>query len=777
MNIDDGNNTPKGEAAIVVEKEGFSLIWLVPLLTLLIGIWLAIEFYKDQPVSISVLFPSGDGLDKDKTEVRFKGLKAGIVTDIQYDAIHSGVVVTVDIDHRLKVYLSEGAEFWLVKPEISVNGIKGLDTLIRGNYIGFKPQQGVPKREFIALDKPPPPDEDDPGLRVTLQASELGSLNIGSPVTYKKINVGSVQGYQLNKDGSSVSISLHIEPEYAYLVRKGSRFWNGSGITLTGGLSGFEVKTNSLASIVGGGVSFHTPAFADNSSIEKQQHYELYENFKMANAGIEATVYIETAVGLKAGSTELRYKGFVIGWVHRVDYKDETSTAAVAIYVNPKFEEILVVGSQFWLVKPELSLAGVSGLDTLFGGVYIEVLPGKGKAAREFTALKQPPRLDYSIPGLHVSVLTKELPSISYGSPVFYRKVKVGEVKSYNLLKNGEQIEIHLHIDEKYAHLVKVNSHFWDVGGINVEAGFRGVRVKAQSLISILQGGLAFYTPDIAQDRAKNGQVYRLYKDYDQATKEGVPITIFFKNAEGISEGTEIKYRGIVIGDVKSFEFNSEMNGITANALLTKQGDRFSKSGSHFWLVKPMLGLAKTANLDTLVSGQYIAVNPGLGNTQYQFVALQQEPGKRRDNQGLNIVLTAPTTGSVTKGNLIYYRQFPVGEVIDVDLSELSDHINIYVNIKEKYSPLVRENSVFWNASGIDFNVRLFGGLTVDTDSIESILEGGISFATPDGDALGIAAEQNRVYSLQQKMNREWLEWNPKITLNDAVLNVAKTLE
>jgi len=171
-----------------------------------------------------------------------------------------------------------------------------------------------------------------------------------------------------------------------------------------------------------------------------------------------------------------------------------------------------------------------------------------------------------------------------------------------------------------------------------------------------------------------------------------------------------------------------------------------------------------------LISGQYIAVNPGVGNRQYQFDALESEPGKRQNTEGLNVMLTAAATGSVTKGNLIYYRQFPVGKVIDVELSNQSDLINIYVNIKEKYRLLVRENSVFWNASGIDFNVRLFGGLTVDTGSVESILEGGISFATPDGDALGVEAEQNRVYSLQQKMKREWLEWNPKITLNNTAL-------
>src|SRR5690606_23580541 len=147
------------------------------------------------------------------------------------------------IDPLAEDYLVETAEFWAVKPSISLAGITGLEALVKGNYIAMRPgERGNPaKREFIARAKAPPLDLKSPGLHLVLFGDNLGSLEVGSPILYRQMKVGTVQSFQLARDHRKVVVGVHVEPAYADLVNSSTRFWNASGITLSGGLSGIEV--------------------------------------------------------------------------------------------------------------------------------------------------------------------------------------------------------------------------------------------------------------------------------------------------------------------------------------------------------------------------------------------------------------------------------------------------------------------------------------------------------------------------------------------------------
>ena len=239
----------------------WSAIWVLPLIALLIGGWLGWRAYNEAGIEIQVTFETGEGLQAGKTEVIYKGMSIGKLTALELDdsGEQRGVRATLEMDKRVEHQLLSNTRFWLVKPSVSLAGITGLETLVSGNYIAASPGDGEPARKFTALNEPPPLADTAPGLHLTLKAERLGSLNRDSPVFYKQIQVGRVKSYALLEDQNQVEVKVFIQPEFASLVRKHTRFWNASGVSIDAGLSGVTVRTESLASIVAGGIAFATP--------------------------------------------------------------------------------------------------------------------------------------------------------------------------------------------------------------------------------------------------------------------------------------------------------------------------------------------------------------------------------------------------------------------------------------------------------------------------------------------------------------------------------------
>ncbi|CBL45994.1 putative paraquat-inducible protein b [gamma proteobacterium HdN1] len=765
------------DEAVVVDREGFSKIWIVPLIALVVGLWLGYQQYLHRPVTIIVHFSSGDGIVVGKTEVKFEGIKVGTVTDMTVEDSLRGVRAVVEMDYRTQHYLVAGTQFWLVKPEVSFSGVTGLDTLMSGNYVGMKVGGGAALREFTALESAPPPDETTPGLHLVLNARDLGSLHVGSPVTYRKITVGAVSQYLLKDDGRGVQFKVVIDAEYAHLVKKGSRFWNNSGLRVAAGLSGVDVRMESLATLVAGGVSFDTPTHGESVVATNGEQYDLYANYDAAKSAAVAFIRFPDAKGLQKGVTQVRYKGFVVGEVKNIRHEpvaagQPLNGAVARVGIDPQYEPFLRTGTRFWLVKPELSLSEISGLDTLLSGAYIEILPGDGEPQNRFDALLEPPRVDYSQPGIRVKLLADEMPSVSRGSPILYRKVPVGEVQSFELADDGKRIVVNAFIEARYAHLLRNNSRFWNASGLSIKGGLGGINVQTGSVKSLLVGGIGFHTPENAprQTDAREGQTFPLYADYDKAAEQGIEIRVRFPQNEGLEVGAPIKYQGIVLGEVRRVFLDNDFRHVVVAAYLKPEGAKLARAGARFWVVKAQLGVTGAAHLDTLIKGNYLAVEPapgelGAGPTLYAFDGQSGPSVQRTEIDGLNVVVWARQRGSVKPGTQVLYRQMPVGSVKSVELSDNAQSVMFYINIEPRFVPLVRVNSVFWNASGIEVDFGLFKGASVRTESVEALLEGGIAFASPEPPELGKQAEQDMQFKLYDKPQSAWLEWAPAIQL------------
>ena len=250
--------------AMVVPKKGtrISIVWIIPILAAVVAIGIAIQRIMSEGPSITITFKAAEGLEAGKTFVKYKDVNIGQVTAVKLSPDYSKVEVTAKIDKSAAGLMVEDSKFWIVEPRVTLSGISGLGTLLSGNYIGFEVgKSGDSQTLFFALDEPPI-ITDQPGRQFLLKAPTLGSLGVGTPIYYRRLAVGQVTGYSLAPDGRSVEVKIFVNAPYDKYVTTETRFWNASGVTVTLGADGVNVRTESIAALIAGGLSFDVPDFA-----------------------------------------------------------------------------------------------------------------------------------------------------------------------------------------------------------------------------------------------------------------------------------------------------------------------------------------------------------------------------------------------------------------------------------------------------------------------------------------------------------------------------------
>ncbi len=353
-----------------------------------------------------------------------------------------------------------------------------------------------------------------------------------------------------------------------------------------------------------------------------------------------------------------------------------------------------------------------------------------------------------------LTLFSTELPPITKNSPILYRNLVVGKVTDFNLGNDGVNIKIN--IEKQYAHLIQADTVFWNYSGVNVEASLSGVNIQAAPLMSMIRGGIGF--DNIQGVENKLGKKWKLYSNLSEAQEFGKIIAFTAKDSNAIDKGTQIKYKGVSVGEVSKITPNFSSDNVYVQArIYPEYVDQIAVAGSHFWVVEPSISLAGAENLDTLL-GSYIQVTPGSGKTKTQFTLSDQPQG----DQFISYTLEALSRGSVKVGTPILFREIEVGEVTDVRLGDLSDRIIITIGIHSEFAYLVRENSVFWNVSGVNMSIGL-SGAKVQAGTVDSILRGGIAFSTPDDETLKPQAKAHKSYLLHKTAEEDWALWNAAI--------------
>jgi paraquat-inducible protein B len=283
MNEQNGSRNPSStpEAIVKTKKSfSFSLVWLVPVVAALIGGWLVYKAISEKGPTITITFETAEGLEAGKTKIKYKDVEVGQVEAITLSKDLSRVIVTAEMRKGAEKYLSENTRFWVVRARVAAGGVSGLGTIFSGAYIGIDPgKPGKPARSFEGLEIPPVITTGLPGGHFNLKADTLGSLDIGSPVYYRKIKVGQVVAYELEKEGQAVDIKIFIHAPHHEAVHQNTRFWNASGLDVSIDASGIKVNTESFVTMMVGGIAFDTPTNLDPGGAAGEGYtFRLYES-------------------------------------------------------------------------------------------------------------------------------------------------------------------------------------------------------------------------------------------------------------------------------------------------------------------------------------------------------------------------------------------------------------------------------------------------------------------------------------------------------------------
>lgn len=313
----------------------FSVIWIIPIIAALVGIGIAVQKFLNEGPTITITFKVAEGIEVGKTFVKYKDVNIGQVTRVSLSEDYSHVVVTAKIAKNAANLLVKDTKFWIMQPRITMSGVSGIGTLLSGNYIGLEAGKSKEKQNiFTGLDTPPIITSTEPGRQFVLKADNLGSLGFGSPVYYRRLNVGQIIGYDLAKDGKSVDIKVFVNAPYDKYVTGSTRFWQASGIDISMGANGINVHTQSLASLLAGGIAFETPLYPQAAEqAAENTAFTLFDNQEAATAknGLRADPYVlifdESLRGLSVGAP-VSYLGIEIGEVKQIGlYYDPKASA------------------------------------------------------------------------------------------------------------------------------------------------------------------------------------------------------------------------------------------------------------------------------------------------------------------------------------------------------------------------------------------------------------------------------------------------------------------
>lgn len=389
-----------------------SIIWIVPLVAVAIGAWLAWDTLSKEGPTIKVTFDSGEGLQAGQSQLKYKDIVFGTVKSLTLTPDKTHVVATIATTHEAKPLLTEGTQFWVVKPRFFAGNISGIETLLSGSYVGMLPAEkgGKSQHEFVGREDPPVLATYVPGRTFLLKSKRIGSVSVGSPIFFRDLNVGEVLGWDIADMAEYVTIHAFVRAPYDGYVNEETRFWNASGLSVKLAGAGVEVQMESLKALLLGGVAFETPAAEVHMAETSENHvFPLFADREAADAAsytrqIPAIAYFNGSVSGLAPGSEVTMHGLRVGQVTDVkltyDRANDTIVAPVRFEVEP--ERILGVGQRVFNTDRE-SVEAVLKKGLRASLHSSNLITGSQQVALEFDADAPPAEVkmdgpDYVIP-------------------------------------------------------------------------------------------------------------------------------------------------------------------------------------------------------------------------------------------------------------------------------------------------------------------------------------------------------------------------------------------
>ncbi|MGB9082881.1 MAG: MlaD family protein [Desulfuromonadaceae bacterium] len=401
LNIPDAVSEPNRRFSV-------QLVWIIPILAALIGLSLGVQAFINRGETITITFNTGEGMEVGKTKIKYKDVQIGEVKGLAIAKDRSRVVVTAELTKDARGLLVKDTRFWVVRARISGGSVTGLGTLIGGSYIGVDAGTSTESRdEFIGVETPPAVSLDVPGRQFVLHAADAGSIDASSPIFYRRMQVGQVIATELDRDGKGVTIKAFIRAPFDQYVKTNSVFWHASGVDLSLNASGVKINTESMLSILLGGISFQTPQDRlDAPSATPDTVFPLFltkdEALKHAEtAETYLLVFKESVLGLAVGaSVDLR--GVTVGEVTKIDVALDSKKPEISIPVQIQFYPERLGARYRGNGRPVKPQESRPLLDSLVAhGFRAEIKSGSLLTGQQFVALDffpkaKPAKIDWS---------------------------------------------------------------------------------------------------------------------------------------------------------------------------------------------------------------------------------------------------------------------------------------------------------------------------------------------------------------------------------------------
>ena len=313
-----------------------------------------VKTLSEQGPRATISFKTAEGIEVGKTKIKYKNVDIGVVEKIKFSDDFSNIILTVDFMEGSEKFLRRSTRFWVVKPQLSLRGATGLSTIISGAYIEIEPGTGAPKLHFIGLEKQPVVKSDQQGKKITLVTQKLGSVDTGSPIYYQGLLAGEVLGYELGNDRKSTYVHTFIKDPFDQLIRGNTNFWNVSGINVSMGADGFKVQTESIQSMMFGGIAFETPETLEQATTDIDKLvftlHESYESIKKHayTKKIKFIMFFDSSIrGLNLGAP-VEFKGIKVGTVLdvRLEFDSGSTSFRIPVLIEIEPQRIIERGNQ-----------------------------------------------------------------------------------------------------------------------------------------------------------------------------------------------------------------------------------------------------------------------------------------------------------------------------------------------------------------------------------------------------------------------------------------------
>ncbi|HEY5715939.1 MAG TPA: MlaD family protein, partial [Psychromonas sp.] len=537
----------------------------------------------DQPISIPDnallinLQSKNAGSISVGTPLFYKQIQVGEVVRIRLDKsgqyVNIKAFVRSEYDHLVK----NESKFWNIsglRANLSTQGIDitldSMISLIAGGITFSSPESGQPINSDTQFELFDNIDDSQSGLAIELITDNISNLPKGAGILFKGHGIGRITDIQYSRENAYFIATALINPQFEELITEGAQFWLEQ-TTLT------FAKIKNLGNIIKGDyIAFQPVASSQLNSSKKATRFLIQQTAPPAAPVIPLVLLTEDATGLNKDAP-VAYQGIKIGKIDAVDFSENGDFIEIHIAIDHQYQYLINKESQFYLLSGVNFKASLKGLEVqttpiehlISGGIglYNRSSMNKSQATGALDKAQRfrlYPSKELAKVGLNVfsqpsfiSLLSKELPAVSEGSPVYYRKLAIGEVSGFSIHKSG-LMETTLAIKGQYKHLINSKSVFWNISGFNVNAGLSGIKIEADSLLSIAAGGIAVGPGHKEIDNKYSNGKYKLFDSKADATIPAKLISLTFNQADDLQIGSQLRLKGLVAGEVTDLTLTSQ---------------------------------------------------------------------------------------------------------------------------------------------------------------------------------------------------------------------------